>query len=256
MGNVYIYSIALNEWSSGTANSARGTWDLSSIFYEENVYIIGFDDSIFYKYNPVNDNWTELSKSPYHVGVCAMGIIDNLIYCVGGNEGGGSPADNNTVIVYNINTNQWKTDSLRISKRHWMTTAEYRTGLYILGGINSASVAVNTVEEIIPQGTSTNIIQKIRPPQTQVLYQNYPNSFNPSTIICFTLTSADRMRLRVYIIIGQLMGTLVDGDLPPGNYSYRWPEDIAGDLYLPSGVYFYVLETTTERMTKKMILNK
>lgn len=250
-GKVFIYDIAANEWSNGTQNTASGTLDLSSILYQGNIYIIGFSDSSFYEYDPHGDDWTALAKSPYHVGACAMGIIDNLIYCVGGNTGGGTGAAYNTVIVYDITTNEWRTDSLRIAKRHWMATAEYRGGLYVVGGIDSNAVSVEIVEEIVPQGTSTNLTEEFQIPHDLILHQNFPNPFNPSTTINFGLPSAQYVRLRIYNVLGQEVSILVNHKLPAGIHSYQWsPADFS------SGIYYYVLEANGSRQVKKMIFNK
>ncbi|MDZ7625872.1 MAG: hypothetical protein U5J96_15680 [Ignavibacteriaceae bacterium] len=40
------------------------------------------------KYSPATDQWSQLASSPYQVGACAFGIINNLIYCIGGNIAG------------------------------------------------------------------------------------------------------------------------------------------------------------------------
>ena len=82
------------------------------------------------------DQWTQLRDSPYQVGACAMGIINNLIYFVGGNSGGATGAEYKTILVYDITTDNWSVDLHEISsKRHWMATAEFKGGLYVVGGI-------------------------------------------------------------------------------------------------------------------------
>ena len=84
-----------------------------------------------------------------------MGIINNLIYFVGGNSGGSHRAEYKTILVYDITINGWSIDLREISsKRHWMATAEYKGGLYVVGGIDSIANAVDIVEEIVPQGTA------------------------------------------------------------------------------------------------------
>ncbi len=92
------------------------------------------------------------------------------------------------------------------------------------------------------------------PPQTpqQVsLDQNFPNPFNPSTVIRFTLPEQMHARLSVYNIMGQRVTVLTDRVLRSGKHQ------IAFDgTNLSSGVYLYVLETPEARLTRKMLLVK
>lgn len=103
-GETYAYNIATNTWSSKASNIATGTWDLSSILFQGEVYILGWDNSAFYKFSPATDQWTQLADSPYQVGACAFGIINNMIYCVGGNANGSTTATYQSIIVYDIHT--------------------------------------------------------------------------------------------------------------------------------------------------------
>ncbi|MBN1995998.1 T9SS type A sorting domain-containing protein [candidate division KSB1 bacterium] len=79
------------------------------------------------------------------------------------------------------------------------------------------------------------------------LDQNYPNPFNPQTIIPFAVEKSGRVRLRVYDISGRLVQTLVDKNLPPGEFKTTFTPD------LPSGVYFYNLQAGTFTQTGKMV---
>ena len=66
------------------------------------------------------------------------------------------------------------------------------------------------------------------------LHSNYPNPFNPTTTISYTLTQAAPVLLRVYDVRGRLVRTLTDGIQPGGLHTLTF--DAAG---LPSGPYFY-----------------
>ena len=83
------------------------------------------------------------------------------------------------------------------------------------------------------------------------LSQNYPNPFNPSTSIRFALAGNTFVRLSVYNVAGQQVGQLVNESLSAGEYSFTWNASA-----LPSGVYFYKLETNTFTDLKKMMLVK
>jgi len=250
-GEVFAYNISTNTWTTKTSNSATGTWDMSSIKYNNEFYIIGWSDSAFYKYTPSSDQWTRLANSPYPVGACAFGIINNLIYCVGGNAGGATTASYKSIIVYDITTNSWAVDAQELSsKRHWMATAEYKGGLYVVGGIDSVAQAVDIVEEIVPQGTA-GVLKESEMPQDYFLKQNYPNPFNPSTTIEFSIPEQAFVKLEVFNALGEKISLLVSENLSTGTYKYIW--DAADQT---SGIYFYKLQAGTFAETKKMILLK
>ncbi len=93
-------------------------------------------------------------------------------------------------------------------------------------------------------------------PSQFILAQNFPNPFNPATLVQYGLPGRSRVVLKVYNTIGQVVRTLVDRIEEAGNYSARF--DAGG---LPSGVYFCRMEaanTTDPRATflsvKKMLL--
>lgn len=90
------------------------------------------------------------------------------------------------------------------------------------------------------------------------LEQNLPNPFsangtfgNPSTIIRFDLPQAERVFLAIYNLRGELVATLVDGNLPSGSHAFTF--DASG---LATGVYFYRVSTERFAATKKMLLAK
>ena len=83
------------------------------------------------------------------------------------------------------------------------------------------------------------------------LRNNYPNPFNPSTIISFTLPINSQVRLDVYNILGQKVAELINKQMNAGDYNVTFN---AGNL--SSGVYLYRLQAGQFTSTKKMILTK
>ena len=79
----------------------------------------------------------------------------------------------------------------------------------------------------------------------------YPNPFNAKTTIDFTLSENGRVNLTVYDIQGRSVTELVDGFISKGVHSVEFNAAL-----LPSGVYFYRLESKLNSKTKKMILVK
>jgi photosystem II stability/assembly factor-like uncharacterized protein len=104
----------------------------------------------------------------------------------------------------------------------------------------------------------TNVAVGITPVSTNIpdkfdLYQNYPNPFNPATKITFDIPANVRgiTKLVVYDIAGREVSLLVNRQLSPGSYEYSFDGS-----NLPSGVYFYRLQTDGYVKTKKMMLVK
>ena len=84
-----------------------------------------------------------------------------------------------------------------------------------------------------------------------LLYDNYPNPFNPSTLISFSLPRASLVTLEIFNVMGQKVVTLIDGHRAAGFYEIEWNTSAQA-----SGVYFYRLTTDEFADTRKMILMK
>ena len=83
------------------------------------------------------------------------------------------------------------------------------------------------------------------------LYQNFPNPFNPVTIIKYSIPQSFNVEVKVFNIQGNEIDTLVDEEKQAGSYNIEWNAD-----GFPSGIYFYSLTAGNFRETKKMILLK
>jgi hypothetical protein len=103
----------------------------------------------------------------------------------------------------------------------------YGSGLYTVCSIN--------IENTLPADYS--------------LSQNFPNPFNPSTVIEFTLPEQTYVELGIYNILGERVALPVKAQYGAGRYKVDF--SAAG---LPSGVYFYRLDTDSFSETKKMLL--
>jgi aminopeptidase N len=81
------------------------------------------------------------------------------------------------------------------------------------------------------------------------LEQNYPNPFNPSTTIKYQISEISFVTLKVYDVLGNEIGTIVNEEKPIGRYKIEF-----NATTLPSGIYFYRLQAGNFIETKKMIL--
>ena len=91
----------------------------------------------------------------------------------------------------------------------------------------------------------------VNTPKEFILDQNYPNPFNPETTIQFEIPENSDVKLGVYNILGQEIAVLVNDFRNAGTYSVSF-----NGSNIPSGIYFYRLESNGYNTTKQMLLLK
>ena len=116
------------------------------------------------------------------------------------------------------------------------------------GPINSGTVFY--IDAISFQGTQTSVDEATVTTSFK-LDQNFPNPFNPTTIIKYSIPKISSVSLKIYDILGNEVETLVDKELPAGNY-----EATFNAANLSSGIYFYHLQAEAFSETKKMLFLK
>ncbi|MDP1677300.1 MAG: T9SS type A sorting domain-containing protein [Bacteroidota bacterium] len=88
---------------------------------------------------------------------------------------------------------------------------------------------------------------------------NYPNPFNSSTVITFSIPrsmSNNRIELTIYDVQGREVKQLINHQMPEGNYGARWDGTIENGKAAASGIYFYHLNVGNQRQIGKMSLNE
>jgi hypothetical protein len=96
-------------------------------------------------------------------------------------------------------------------------------------------------------------------PETHLIARNYPNPFNPSTIISFSIPydlNNSETELIIYNIQGEAIKKLVDETLPSGNYLTRWDGKNDSGNPVTSGIYIYSLRVADKQVSGKMTLLK
>jgi hypothetical protein len=88
-------------------------------------------------------------------------------------------------------------------------------------------------------------------PKDFSLNQNFPNPFNPTTTISFSLPKQSFVSLKVFDLLGREAATVVSEEFSAGNYTKQW-----NAANIPSGVYFYRLRAGSFTETKKLLLLK
>jgi len=122
-------------------------------------------------------------------------------------------------------------------------TSYYRLKQIDLDGAVHFSDPANV--DVIPAGPGRNL------PAVFSLAQNFPNPFNPETVIRYSIPSGARVSLTVYNALGEQVAVLVDGEQDGGAHEARFDGSS-----LASGVYFYRLQSAGFTGTRKFVLLK
>jgi len=86
---------------------------------------------------------------------------------------------------------------------------------------------------------------------------NYPNPFNPSTTIKYSMPAAGHLKLSIYNVRGQLVKSLIDGNRPAGaDQTIVWDGTNNQGGGVSAGIYFYEARTGGEVKVRKMALVK
>lgn len=142
------------------------------------------------------------------------------------------------------NGNDWKKINQGLSDTTIMSLAV--NGKYLFAGTEGSGVWRRSLSELTSVRSLSDEL-----PERFTLSQNFPNPFNPNTMISFQLPVSGKILLRVYNQLGQEVASLTDGFRQAGRYKLEW--NASG---FPSGVYFYRLQVGSFAETKKLILLK
>ena len=89
-----------------------------------------------------------------------------------------------------------------------------------------------------------------------ILYNNYPNPFNPSTKISYSITNKEYVNIDIFDVSGNKVIELFNGYKSAGAYSIDWNGKNEKGIQVSAGVYLYSIKAGSFRQTKKMILLK
>ena len=117
--------------------------------------------------------------------------------------------------------------------------------LYEPSGIFYDNIEIRSETVDVPEG---GVAAAVR------MDQNHPNPFNPTTRIDFALDRPGTVELAVFDIAGRRVATLRDGELGAGEHSVTWDGRTDRGEAAASGLYLYVLQTPTDRLTRRMML--
>ena len=158
---------------------------------------------------------------------------------------------------YGYNGAYFSADTLFPGGGYWVKSNQAGQLLLTASGGASPSSAIHIMptRELPPSPPEGNSQGEVSLPVMFALDQNFPNPFNPTTIITYQLPERSYLSLKVYNILGSEVATLIDGTMDAGYMSVEWDGRSMGSIHeLSSGVYFYKLTAGNFVATRKMIL--
>jgi hypothetical protein len=189
--------------------------------------------------NSVLHPFTHLSASTY-----------NFVSMVGANATLNAATDYFVVLAVS-NPN----DTLRLRTDN--VTTGTRSKSYVEGGNWVPRTRNHRIQAIVTTTTPATIVDGCDAiPMEYALSKNFPNPFNPSTTINFSIPRSERVKLAVFDLLGREIAILVDELKDAGNYQVVWNGTNGAGIPASSGVYFFRLETPNFAATERMMLLK
>ncbi len=244
--------------NNGMKEIVVGSWQISGPGNDQNIYLLQQDGDTLKKTTIAN--LTSLMSATGRFNGGTYGDVDNdgLLDFV---FGGRSTIPNAQVIRL-----RYKGGSITDPASYEGSTIDQEFGMNTRNWdlINVANVDTDPEDEVLYSGgldgripviildrTATSVSGDGTRPVSFSLEQNFPNPFNPSTTIRFTITEGGRTTLTVHDILGKEISTIADEHLPAGTYSVPFDGS-----KLASGTYIYTLMTNGQRVSRKMVLMK
>ncbi|MFC1552617.1 T9SS type A sorting domain-containing protein [Candidatus Latescibacterota bacterium] len=163
----------------------------------------------------------------------------------------------NSLSIYDLNTNDIYSPDPEFGS--------FRTGIWSLSGEEIYYIRSESVDEIVVISFNLDYFDKISGQITAVesetqksfaVISNYPNPFNPSTTIEFTIPETGFTELVIYNMIGQKIRELVSADMPVGVHSVLWDGRDQNGLAVSSGVFLSRLISGDNVVSSRMMLVK
>jgi hypothetical protein len=126
--------------------------------------------------------------------------------------------------------------------------------IYLADSIGNSRGSGPSLITSVDENPNNNVI-----PQSEILISNYPNPFNSTTLIVFTIPydlTNENTELKIFDVQGSLVATLVNQQLAAGNYIVKWEGKNQNQQNVSSGVYFYNIKVGEKIKSGKMNLLK
>lgn len=277
--NGLLYSFQKRFYDIVVSSDSGRTWN-SAIYHLKNFSIfdmtVGLGDTLFVTGSGADSSYTgasiykvaSLDSAGWHLSLFEdSGDFNDNFGSVVSNKNGQlfTLRSNGSIFRYNYTTGKWSKilalniptnrdyydvyyPSLQLDKQNHLVAS---VTIYSHSSLNNTSTTYyrSSKSVIDMQPLAVETAPKI--PVHIQLGHNYPNPFNPTTVIPFTLEKTGVVNLAVYNILGQRVAILLNEKVSSGRHVVTFN---AG--HLASGLYFYRLEVQGQVLSRKMILIK
>jgi type IX secretion system substrate protein len=90
----------------------------------------------------------------------------------------------------------------------------------------------------------------------QLSLRNYPNPFNSTTLLHYSIPKTGRVTIKIYTVLGKEVLSLLDKIMNPGEYKINWDGTNHIGKKLSSGIYLATIQTGTELSSSKLLILK
>lgn len=152
-------------------------------------------------------------------------------------------------IDYSIPANSYQSFNVTFAP---LTDGPYNSQITITSNdTTQPTISIDMTAVALPLSNEQNLLPKV-----SKLNGNYPNPFNPTTKISYSLKEGSQVNIQIFNIKGQLVKQLVNGLMPAGNHTITWNGNDENQNQVSSGVYFYRMQSKEYSGTRKMLLMK
>jgi hypothetical protein len=249
LGDSTAYGIANNYPADGTRGGAAGSPVIGGLICQTNTGTGGYfyfllADTILNGNKPATAHSEVLISMEYYDTTTTSSLGLHYDGLVANNQD--APGN-----AYILGDRQWKLHSFYIPDGFFnnrLNSSDFRINL--MGGkAFIRRVFLGAVDAGL--SPTTGVYDESTVPHVFDLAPNYPNPFNPSTTLNYSLASEGLAALKVYNLLGQHVATLVNDVKHAGSYSTQWDASA-----FPSGVYLYRLTQNDNMKVRRLVLVK
>ena len=223
------------DWSTPDSLGSESFRDIE-FFNKDTGWVFGgiAGDMVIARTTNGGSSWTKIKKGGGSLRE-AESLTSTNVWCAGWNDS----------IIYSTNAGA-----------DWIAQKSDRYGFESLDMVNiNIGYTVGSSGKVYKTtngGVTSVSAQRLNDsPTSYSVKQNFPNPFNPSTFIQFSIPEQGYTSLKIHSINGELIEELLHQTIDAGTYSVQWNAQ-----HYSSGVYFYTLSSGTFSRTKKLVLLK
>ncbi|OQY72158.1 MAG: hypothetical protein B6D45_09330, partial [Ignavibacteriales bacterium UTCHB3] len=246
------------------SDATGASFDTSGVFY------IVSKRNLLFKYNEEENSVTQLATIQTTVAAIAFEPFTNELFAaifkpIGSGKDAVlrvNPATGDTSLVGNLGTNKPLRDIF--FDQHgglfgFMGTSSEFASLISIDRSNGAGTSIGStgLKGLVSSACRVDVVNSVQTESAgsvvsdYKLYDNYPNPFNPVTVIKFAVPYSGSVAVNVYNTLGEKVAVLANGFIQAGEHTVQFDA-----TNLTSGVYFYELKSENFRALKKMVLVK